>query len=533
MLLIKNANVLTLNPAQPRTEAVLIDGSRIKATGSLAEVLQLAEKGCETLDLGGKTLLPGFTDCHIHPVLYAYFLLNLDLNPMRSMGELLDCVRAKAAETAPDQWLLGLRFNEEGLAEQRLPTLDELDRVAPEHPLLIFRYCGHLALANSRALTLAGISRESEDPHGGEIDRNSHGEPNGVLRETAISLVSEQIGPPDWNEFSQAIMKAFELLAANGITGVHGILQTGEMGPAGKLGYLSVSAIKELHKSIPLRLYLMIVTTEASAIEELRETDLHDTGPDSMCKVGAWKIICDGSLGGHSAVMFEPYSDASSMSGIMVWTEDELERMIRDAHSNGIQLSIHCIGDRMIHIVLELLARVIAESPPRDHRHRLEHASILSPAMIRRARELGVIMSVQPPFIYSEQDWVHKRLGDRVKHLYPFRSFLNHGLTVCAGSDGPVEIPDPILGIYSSVNRLGVTPDEAVSTEDAIRMYTTHAARAAFEENLKGTIEPGKLADLVVLSQDPLSVPPADLRDLSVEMTMVGGNVIFTREAMP
>jgi predicted amidohydrolase YtcJ len=301
------------------------------------------------------------------------------------------------------------------------------------------------------------------------------------------------------------------------------------MGPSGKLGHLSISAMKAMREKIPLRMYLMVVATEASQIEELRASELHDEGPDSMCKVGAWKMICDGSLGGHSAVMFEPYTDAPGMSGIMVWTEEELERMIREAHSNGIQLAMHCIGDRIVKIVLDLLEKALADSPRNDHRHRIEHASIMGPDVIKQSRELGAVMSVQPPFIYSEAGWVHKRLGDRMKNLYPFRSFLENGLTVCAGSDGPVEIPDPIVGIYSSVNRLGVAPDEAISVEDAIAMYTTHAARAAFEEDLKGTIEPGKLADLTVLSGDPLSIAPEELRELEVEMTMVGGKIIFSR----
>jgi len=529
MLLIKSANVLTMNPSQPTAEAVLIDGSRIKGVGSFEEVSGLAGAEYDTLDLEGKTLLPGFVDCHMHPVMYAFFLMNLDLNSMSSISELLGCIRQKASEIEKDEWILGLRFNEEALKEQRLPTLAELDSVAPNNPLLVMRYCGHLAIANSKALGLAGISKDSDQPPGGEIEKNPNGELTGVLRETAISLVTEQVSPPDWDKFSQAIKQGFDKLAAYGLTGVHGIIQTGEMGPSGKLGYLSVTAMKAMRESIPLRVYLMVVATEASQVEELRESELHDPAPDSMCKVGAWKMICDGSLGGHSALMFEPYSDAPDMSGIPVWGEEELEKMIRESHSKGIQLSIHCIGDKMVHIVLEMIAGALADSPNPDHRHRLEHASILAPEMIRRAKELGVVMSVQPPFIYSEQHWVQKRLGDRVKHLYPFRSFLESGFTVCGGSDAPVEIPDPILGIYSAVNRLGIAPEEAISVEDAIGMYTTHAARAAFEEDIKGTIEPGKLADITVLSDDPLKIPPSNLRDISIEMTMVGGKVIYSR----
>lgn len=530
MLLIKNANILTLNPAQPKAEAVLIDNSRINAVGSSQEMSSLAADSSEIIDLSGKTLLPGFVDSHMHPVMYAFFLMNLDLNSMTSMAELLDRIKTKAGETEPGQWILGLRFNEEGLKEQRLPTIEELDSVAPDNPLMIMRYCGHLALANSKAMALAGISKDSEDPHGGEIERDTNGELTGALRETAISLVVEQLPPPDWNDFSEAIGKGFDQLAAYGLTGIHGIIQTGEMGPSGKLGYLSVTAMKAMRESIPLRMYLMIVATEIEQMRELLASELHDPAPDAMCKIGAWKMICDGSLGGHSALMFEPYSDAPEMTGIPVWSDEELEKMVHEAHSNGIQLSMHCIGDKMVKIILDTLERAMADSPLRDHRHRLEHASILASEMIQRAKKLGVVMSVQPPFIYSEKDWVHKRLGDRVKHLYPFRSFLENGFTVCAGSDAPVEIPDPILGIYSAVNRLGVAPEEAVSVEDAIRMYTTHAAHASFQENIKGTIEPGKLADLVALSEDPLAIPPAQLRDIAIEMTMVGGQVIFSRK---
>jgi hypothetical protein len=529
MLLIKNANVLTMNPAQPNADAVLIDGSRIKAVGQYRHVAESCRGSYESLDLKGKTLLPGFVDCHMHPILLAYFRMNLDLNGMRSMQELFQCMRKKASETPTEQWLLGLRFNEEGISEQRLPTLTELDREAPNHPLLILRYCGHLAVANSKALALAGITKATLEPHGGEIERDTSGNLTGVLRETAISLVTDQIAPPDWEAFEQAAAQTFAQLAANGLTGVHGILQTSDHGPSGKLGYLEISAVRTLREKIPQRLYLMVITTEASDIENLRTTEIHDASPESMCKIGAWKIICDGSLGGHSAVMYKPYTDAPNMSGILVWTEDELKRMINEAHRHGIQLSIHCIGDRMIEIVLNILERAIADSPPRDHRHRIEHASVIPPELMRRARKLGIIMSVQPPFIYSEHTWAGKRLGQRTRYLYPFRSMLEEGLTVCAGSDAPIEPPDPILSIYSSVNRLGLAPEEAISVEDAIKMHTINAARAAFEENIKGTIEPGKLADLVVLSDNPLTMPPSRLRDLKVEMTMVGGKTIFSR----
>jgi predicted amidohydrolase YtcJ len=529
MLLIRNANVLTLNPAQPHAEAVLVDGARIKAVGTLEDVSRLCGDKTETLDLDGKTLLPGFVDCHIHPILYAFFLMNIDLNGMRTMKELLECIHAKASEASSDRWLLGLRFNEESLEEQELPTLAMLDEVAPDNPLLIMRYCGHLAIANSKALELAGLSKDSDDPDGGEMDRDSEGNLTGVLRETAISLVAEHMAPPDWDEFQEAIIQTFDELAAKGITGVHGIVQTGEMGPSGKLGYLSISAMKAMRKKIPLRMYLMVVATEASQIEELQASELHDPSPESMCKVGAWKMICDGSLGGHSAVMFEPYSDRPEFSGIMVWKEEDLEKMIREGHTSGIQLSMHCIGDRMVQVVLDILGRVLAESPRDDHRHRIEHASIMGPDIIKRAKELGAVMSVQPPFVSSEASWMQKRIGDRTKHIYPFRSFFENGLTVCAGSDGPVEIPDPIHGIFASVDRFGLAPEEAVSAEQAIHMFTTHAARAAFEENVKGTIEPGKLADFVALSDDPLSVPTKKLENLQVEMTMVGGKVVFSR----
>jgi predicted amidohydrolase YtcJ len=529
MLLLKNANVLTLNPAQPRAESVLVEGTRIKAVGSMDQMSKLCGKNLEIVDLGGKTVLPGFVDCHIHPILYAFFLMNIDLNNMRAMDELLACIRDKAAETSAGEWLLGLRFNEELLKEERLPTLAMLDEVAPDNPLIILRYCGHLAIANSKALALAGISKDTDDPDGGEIEHDPKGELTGVLRETAISMVTEQMPPPDWERFSEAIMQTFEELAAKGITGIHGIVQTGEMGPSGKLGYLSISAMKAMREQIPLRMYLMIVATEASQIEELQASELHDAGPDSMCKVGAWKMICDGSLGGHSAVMFEPYSDRPEFSGIMVWSEKDLEKMIREGHTHDIQLSMHCIGDKMVKVVFDILERVMAESPRDDHRHRIEHASIMGPDIIKRAKELGAVMSVQPPFISSEASWMGKRIGERTKYIYPFRSFFANDLTVCAGSDGPVEIPDPIHGIYASVNRYGLAAEEAITAEQAVHMYTTHAARAAFEEDIKGTIEPGKVADLVVLSDDPLSIPSEELQNLQVEMTVVGGKIVFSR----
>lgn len=528
-LCLVNGNIITLDPNKPKAEAVAIRDGKIIGVGTSEEMKSLLGNKVKIVNLKGKTVLPGFTDCHIHILGFGAMLNMLDLRGAKSIKEIKEKVRKEAQRKSRGAWIVGHGWDDSILAEKRLPTRWDLDQVAPNNPVTLMRICGHISCVNSKALELAKITAETESPPGGKIDKDPEtNEPTGIMRESAgfmiLNLVS--LGEED---YVSALKLACKEAVAKGITSIHCMPLLDQAQDFQGRAFQTLLMREEL----PLRVYLQIPEAYMSSIMSL---GFYTGFGNHQLKIGAIKIILDGSLGGHTAAMLEPFSDDPENRGILIYDEVKLREIVKKAHLAGFQLAIHCIGDRAVTVALDALEEALREKPKKDHRHRIEHASVLNEDLIQRMKRLEVVVSVQPPFIVSDGRWMLDRVGEkRAKYVYPFKKLLEEGIILAAGSDCPVELMDPLLGIQAAVLRqvapnYTFIPEQRVSVEQAIRMYTLGAAYASFEEKIKGSIETGKLADLVVLSDDPLKVPANKISEIKVEMTIVGGEIVYFKK---
>ncbi len=478
----------------------------------------------EVVDLEGRTVLPGFIDSHMHLMSLGLGLRNLSLSDVRSISDLKAAVKAQAEKTREGEWVLGRGWDQDYMREKRYPNRRDLDEAAGEKPVYLTRACGHLAVLSSKALEICGITRDTPDPDGGAIDRDQYGDPTGVLRETAQELAYSHVPEPGMDTLVETTKDAMNYLLARGITSVH----TND----GYGGYAGVrETYRKAHESgIPLRIYWDLPVDN---LDELARTPLRTGDGDDYFRIGAVKMFADGSLGGRTAALEEPYSDDRSTSGILVNSEATLKEWVYRAHSLGMQVAVHAIGDRAARVSLEAINDAQSRLPRISLRHRVVHAQILSPHLISEMKRLGIVADIQPKFVTTDLRWAEERVGHRMRCSYAWRTMLRAGVPLAGGSDCPVEPPDPLWGIYAAVTRKdmegnpksGYYPNEKVSVSDAVHMFTLGAAYAAFEEDAKGTLEPGKLADFVVLSRDPFAVTSDSLKDIEVLMTVVGGKV--------
>jgi predicted amidohydrolase YtcJ len=480
------------------------------------------------VDLGGKPVLPGFIDSHLHLMNLGLSLRNLALEDVRSIEDLKAKVREHASKIGDDEWILGRGWDQERFRERRYPTRKDLDEAAPGRPVCLSRVCGHLSVLSSAALELAGITRDTPDPEGGAIDRDDYGDPTGILREKANALTLGVI--PEVTEETRlaCTMEAMRCLLSKGITSVH----TNDHGD-----YVTVQGIYQAAHSqgIPLRIYWDM---PREALDGILETPLRTGDGDDYFRIGAVKVFSDGSLGGRTAALEAPYADDRSTSGILVTDESALKDAVYLAHAAGMQVAIHAIGDRATRISLAAINEAQSRIPRTSLRHRIVHAQILAPLLISEMKRTGVVVDVQPKFITTDMRWAQERVGaQRMRSSYAWRTMLKAGIPMAGGSDSPVEPPDTLFGIYAAVTRRdmegnppgGFYPNERISVSEAIRMFTLGGAYGAFEEDSKGTLEPGKLADFVVLSDDPFTVVPEDIRNIEVLMTVVGGQVAYEK----
>ncbi len=528
--LYRGGSVVTLDDSTPASDAVATVEDRILEVGS-EHTCRLAldaagHTSFEEIDLEGGALLPGFIDTHLHPIPIVIFELNPDLGVAKDLGEVVEILRAAEREAGPDEWVLGMQLDDEGLAERRLPTRADLDRVSLERPVLVLKRDGHCAVGNGAALRAAGIERDTPDPAGGRIDRDERGEPLGPCRESAAQRLMAPLPMPPVERVRAAARRAFTRIAEHGITSVGAVLQSDAEGPAGAAGRIDLLAMQLLLEDTPFCTYAIVIGESAQAAEEARATPLHD--PPSGRRVGGFKIFADGTFGGHTACLHDAFSDAPDESGFLVHPEDRIYERMVDAHRRGFQVCIHAIGDRAIERSVALFEKLLAESPRADHRHRIEHASLVSPALAERMAALGIAVSTQPLFIHSEKSWLHRRLGpERSRHVYPLRTLLDAGVRVAGSSDAPIESTSVLHAIQCCVTREGFEPQQGIETIEALRLFTRDAAWLQFEEKEKGTIERGKRADLVVLSGNPLETPVDRITALRVRRTVVGGRDVF------
>lgn len=448
---------------------------------------------------------------------------------MRSIGALQHRLRDAAAALPPGEWLVGLQLQDEDLAEGRLPTRFELDAACADRPVVVIEHDGHSAVGNGAALAAAGIDATTRDPAGGRIARDERGVPLGPCFESAAQQLIGAVPAPGVERLREIARRTFARLPAHGITSAGVILQTDAEGPAGAAGSLEAIAMQLLLGEAPFSTYAILVGRSVDAAVAARATPLHD--PARGRRVGGFKIFADGTFGSCTACMHEPFSDRPGERGMMTLDDDVLLARMRAAHAAALQICVHAIGDAAIERCVGLLERVLRESPRADHRHRIEHASLVPPALIARIAALGLCVSTQPLFIHSERAWLHRRLGaERARHTYPLRALVDAGICIGGASDAPVESLDVLHAIQCCVTREGFEPQQALSPAEALDLYTRSAAFVQFEEHEKGTLTAGKRADLVVLSANPLAVSPDRIATIRVLQTMTGGAVVHDAE---
>ena len=515
-LVLLNGNVLTLNPLKPRAEAIAIRNNKILAVGKNIEIKRYINKETCTINLKGKTVIPGLVDCHAHMLSLGRFLTALDLRDVKSIGELKQKVKEFADKAPYREWILGGRWDQEKFAEKRYPTRWDLDSAVREKPVFLLRVCGHIAVCNSKALELAGITENTVPPEGGSIDKDAEtGKPTGLLRENAIKLIRRIIPKTKREEIEEACLLACQEAVRNGLTCVHWIVNSPE----------EIRAVFKLYreKRLPLRIYFGV---PAEYLDYLIGSGLTTGFGNETVKVGFVKILADGSLGGRTAALEEPYSDKPETRGMLLYEQKRLNSLVLKAHEAGFQVAVHAIGDRTLKAVLKAFSNALKKTPRKEHRHRVEHASLVNERLVRRMKRLGIVVSVQPHFIVSDF-WIIDRLGKkRARWAYAFKMFLRKGLVVAGGSDCPVEPINPLLGVWAAVARKTFS-EESLTVEEALRLYTVNAAYASFEENMRGTIEKGKWADLTILDKDLMSIRPDEIRNVQVKMTIVAGRIVY------
>ncbi|WP_285397007.1 amidohydrolase [Lysinibacillus sp. fls2-241-R2A-57] len=521
-----NGEVITVDGQDSIREALAISDNKIVAVGSNEEIKDLIDDSTQVFDLEGKSILPGIIDAHLHLVTYGTFHLSISCKEpeLDSIDAILTALKDKAATTPKGQWIRAWGFNERTVKEKRYPTLEELDNITKDHPIVITRTCCHIGIVNSVALHLAGIDETTPDPQGGLIERNAIGQRTGRLIETAYMQFSE-IASYSNEEVYQAIQIAQQHFLKVGITSIH------EAGTFTKESYRMLQLASQ-KGDLKIRVYAMIATLNDCrqfTLNMMESGVLTGTG-NEFFKVGPAKLFTDGSSTGPTIATREGYTSNPDDRGILYYTEDEIYEVLGKAHELGYQITVHAQGDQAIEMYLNVVERALQE----NHRHRIEHAGISSPDLQQRMKELKVIPIPNPPFPYEFGESYLTNYGERTDFMYPARDFIDQGIIAAAGSDSPVTTYNPFIGIYEAVNRLTANgtsfgEKQKIDVLEAIRLYTYNGAYASFDEDIKGSLEPGKLADMIVLDRSILKTLPQDLKDIQVELTMLDGDILFER----
>jgi predicted amidohydrolase YtcJ len=529
-----NGEVVTVNPRDDVFEAVAVRGNKICAVGTTEEILRLQGPATRVVDLGGNSLLPGFVDSHLHMLMYGTDRLGVDCkNGVREVADITARLARRARETPPGGWVRGWGYNHQRLAEGRHPTREDLDRVSQEqeHPVIVVRTCNHISAVNSRALEVLGITRDTPDPEGGTIARDEDGEPTGVLKETAhmTAFEASRYSP---SEMREALSIANHEFLRLGITSVH---DAGGYGPEQmRIMYQTVAA-----GLVKVRIYAMVCSLNRSEefVRRAIDAGLVNGMGDERFRIGPAKIFTDGSSSGPTCATREPYTSDPNDYGILYYTQEQIDGILGEAHRNGFQITAHAIGeDKAVEMVTDCIEKALREHPRGDHRHRIEHAGMVPPDLMERIEKLGIIPIPNPAFFYEFGEGYLKNHGERVEHMFPMSEYSRRGIIVAAGSDTPVTVANPLRGIYCAVTRntesgVPVGEDQKVSVLEAVRAFTYNGAYASFEEERKGSIEVGKLADLVVLDGSILSSSPKEILSLRCVLTMIDGEVVFRGES--
>ncbi|HKB77755.1 MAG TPA: amidohydrolase [Myxococcales bacterium] len=518
--------------AGKRSTAVAVRGDRIAALGEEAE--RMAGPSTRVVELRGRLVTPGMNDAHCHLGAGGLSMLEVDLRGASSLREIESRVRAAADKAAPGEWITGRGWDQTRLRPSELgsggwPTRETLDRASPRHPVYLRRVDGHTAWVSSRALELAGIDGRTPDPPGGEIVRDARGAPTGILKESAHDLLARAVPPPGAEKMRRGVLAALDLAARTGVTSVQS-----EVTPAELEIYRALRAERRL----TVRIYGWLPLT-MEVVRALEERGVRAATGDAWVRTGLLKGYADGTLGSRTALMLEPYSDDPSTRGIQRIPGPEMDALVLAADRAGLQVAVHAIGDAANREVLDAIERAAAVTGRKGARHRIEHVQVVDVADIPRFARLGAIASMQPTHATSDMRWAEDRIGHAraEEGAYAWRKLLDAGARVAFGTDFAVEPLDPVEGLYSAVTRQsrekpgtppgGWLPSQRLSMEETLSLYTAASAYAEFQEEVKGTLDPGTLADLVVWDRNLLAVPPEQILEAKPALTVVGGRAVY------
>jgi predicted amidohydrolase YtcJ len=524
-LVLKNGLLLTVDPRQPRAEALAFAGERIVAVGSNDEVGALAGRSTKVVDLGGKTVTPGFIDGHCHPAVSGRMHLRMIDCDLRSIQAIQDAVRERAAKTPPGEWVVGFKYDDTKTAERRFITREDLDAAAPDHPVYIQHRGGHTGYVNSLALTKGGLSEAAPDPQGGKLGRDpATGRLTGRLLERAVDPFERSIpafGTTTRDEDRAAVKLITQMFAKAGVTSSTDAYGT----PEDLRAYQDAREAGDLHA----RIYCMIGYTH---IDTMIASGVRTGFGDDWVRVGGMKQTCDGSISERTARLSEPYVGRPDDHGIIVTDAEELYGYARKAHEAGWQLGTHANGDVGIAMVCDLYERLQREMPRRDPRYRIEHCTVVNDSLVARMAALGAIPTPFAAYVYFHGEKMPEYGEERLNHMFALRSFIDAGIRPTMGSDYPPGPFEPMMALQSMVTRTAIDghvwgPKQKIGVEEAIRVCTLNGAYASWEEHLKGSLEPGKLADLVVLGRNPLTEDPSSLVTIPIERTMAGGRWVY------
>ncbi len=524
-LAIINAKIWTGDEAQPWAEAIAVKGETIIHVGSSEEVRKMLTDGTELIDAKGQMLVPGFNDAHVHFIDGGFGLSSVSLRDAKTKQEFIDRIAAFVKTVPPGTWILNGDWDHTNWGGE-LPQASWIDSVSADHPVFVQRLDGHMGLANSAAMKLAKISASTADVEGGSIIRDKTGMPEGIFKDNAMGLIGQHISDPSDELKDRAIEAAMKYVASNGVTSVQ------SMGGWQDLVVYRRAAKKGI---LNTRIYAVVPLSSWKKLKE--EVEKSGKG-DSWLKIGGLKGFVDGSLGSHTAAFKQPFSDTPTDSGFLVSPVKELYEQISAADKAGLQVMVHAIGDKAIEEQLNIFERIEKENGKRDRRFRIEHAQHIAPEDLSRFKTLNVIASMQPYHAIDDGRWAEKVIGpERIKTTYAFKSLLDNQAVLAFGSDWFVAPPTPIEGIYAAVTRRtlddknpgGWVPEQKISVEQALKAYTHNTAYASLDENNKGILKIGYLADFVILDQNLFDIKAESIRDVKVMKTFTGGKLVFER----
>lgn len=533
-LVIKNANLITVNKNNDIEEAIGVKDNKIIYVGSNKGVEEYEGPDTKIIDAKGRTVTPGLIETHLHFLMYGSLdngVINVTYPAAKSIEDLKNIIKEEAAKKDKGEWIKLQGYDHNKLKEGRHPTREDFDEVAPDNPVQCTRICAHMGVYNSLALEIGEIV--SEDQYGeDEVVVDANGVPEGLLKETAHMELAKKVIISD-EELLSALKNASNIMLENGITTIH------DAGTVGAPAYKMMQKASE-NGDVKVRMRFMIFDmfgkdSNIELIETFINSGLYTGMGNEKFTIGPAKIMTDGSSSGPSASMLEPYSHDDSSKGILVWEQEEADEILGKAHKAGFQVTAHAVGDNAVTIIVNAIEKALKENPREDHRHRIDHCGITNPELINRIADLGIIPISNPAFISINGKDYNKFYGDRVEYMFPLKSYLDKGIITTVASDAPVTHPNPMYSFYGATTRKDYVNQEVVGEEqivdimDVIRMFTYNGAYASFEEDIKGSLEVGKLADITMFSENILDYEKEKLFDIKVDFTIVDGIIEYER----